>query len=398
MSTPIDGPMKGVRVLDLGSMIAGPAAASILADQGAEVIKVEPPGIGDVMRYLGAIRGGVSGLFQSTNRGKKSLAVNLKSQEGIDIIHRLVPTVDVVLHNFRAGVAERLGIDYESLKALNPDLVYLWVTGFGTEGPMAGKAAYDNVIQAFAGVSQSQSDAHTGEPIQYYQLFSDKLTALTGAQAISAALFSRSQGRGGQRINLSMVDSVVSFLWSDVSGVSTFLEEGAISGLDVGRLKLVKFRDGWGAVAGVTDAQFHGLCAAFEVDSSAQELATATERNAHPEKVVEVIKAFRSAALELPVEEAMTRLDAADVPCAQAMQLADLPGNAQMQANNSFAETLHPQGGRMVEPKNPPNFSVTPSGVGSPCSTLGQHTDNILAELGYDSKAISMLREGGVVS
>ncbi|MEH6590288.1 MAG: CaiB/BaiF CoA-transferase family protein [Halioglobus sp.] len=397
MSTPVDGPMKGVRILDLGSMIAGPAAASILADQGAEVIKIEPPGIGDVMRYLGAMRGGVSGLFHNTNRGKRSLAVNLKSEEGMDVIRRLVPTVDVVLHNFRAGVAERLGIDYDSLKAVNPQLIYLWVTGFGTEGPMAGKAAYDNVIQAFAGVSQSQSDANTGEPIQYYQLFSDKLTALTGAQAISAALFAREQGRGGQRINLSMVDSVTSFLWSDVSGVSTFLEGGAISGLDVGRLKLVKFKDGWGAVAAVTDAQFHGLCSAFEVDSSAADLATATQRNKNPEKVVEVIKAFRHAATDMSVADAMARMEQADVPCAQAMLLADLPDNVQMQANNSFVETQHPQAGRMVEPQNPPNFSVTPSGVGSPSATLGQHTDTILAELGYDSGAIAELRDGGAV-
>jgi crotonobetainyl-CoA:carnitine CoA-transferase CaiB-like acyl-CoA transferase len=398
MSTPVDGPMKGVRILDLGSMIAGPAAASILADQGAEVIKVEPPGIGDVMRYLGAMRGGVSGLFHHSNRGKKSLAVNLKTEEGIEVIRRLVPTVDVVLHNFRGGVAERLGIDYGSLKALNPELIYLWVTGFGTEGPMAGKAAYDNVIQAFAGVSQSQSDAGTGEPVQYYQLFSDKLTALTGAQAISAALFARGQGRGGQRINLSMVDSVTSFLWSDVSGVSTFLEDGAIRGLDIGRLKLVQFKDGWGAVAAVTDAQFHGLCGAFGVDSSAGDLATASVRNENPAAVAEAIKGFRDAALDMSVADAMAQMEAADVPCAQAMLLADLPENEQMQANNSFAETLHPQAGRMVEPQNPPNFSVTPSGVGSPCATLGQHTDSILGELGYDSGAITTLREGGVVS
>jgi crotonobetainyl-CoA:carnitine CoA-transferase CaiB-like acyl-CoA transferase len=389
--------MQGVRILDLGNMIAGPGATSILADQGADVIKVEPPGIGDVMRYLGACRGGISGLFQNTNRGKRSLALNLKSTEGIEIIRKLVLEMDVVLHNFRGGVAERLGIDYDSLKAINPNIIYLWVNGFGSEGPMASRPAYDSIIQAFGGVTQSQSDMESGEPIQYYQLFSDKLTALTGAQAISSALFARAQGRGGQFIDLSMVDSVVSFLWADVAGTSTFLEAGAIVGMNVARNKLVEFENGWGTVAPVTDAQFHGIFAAFGVDSSQPELATAMDRNAHPDTVEGAFEALREACRKVPVDEAIERMDDADVPCAKAMFLADLPEHPQMQANNSFTETDHPQGGRMVEPTNPPNFSVTPSGVGAPSAALGEHTDAILSELGYDGGAIEVLRSSGAV-
>jgi crotonobetainyl-CoA:carnitine CoA-transferase CaiB-like acyl-CoA transferase len=397
MTKPTNGPMQGVRILDIGNMIAGPGAASILADQGADVIKVEPPGIGDVMRYLGACRGGISGLFQNTNRGKRSLALNLKSPEGIEIIQKLIPTMDVVLHNFRGGVAERLGIDYDSLKAINPNIIYLWVNGFGSEGPMAIRPAYDSIIQAFGGVTQSQSDMETGEPIQYYQLFSDKLTALTGAQAISSALFARAQGRGGQLIDLSMVDSVVSFLWADVAGTSTFLEAGAITGMNVARNKLVEFDNGWGTVAPVTDAQFHGIFAAFGVDSSQPELATAMDRNAHPDTVEGAFEALREACRKVPVDEAIECMDDADVPCAKAMFLADLPEHPQMQANNSFTETDHPQGGRMVEPTNPPNFSVTPSGVGAPSAALGEHTDAILSELGYDGGAIEELRDSGAV-
>ncbi|MEH6570018.1 MAG: CaiB/BaiF CoA-transferase family protein [Halioglobus sp.] len=397
MSSPTEGPMRGVRILDLGSMIAGPAAASILADQGADVIKIEPPGIGDVMRYLSATRGGVSSLFQNSNRGKRSLALDLKSAEGIEIVHKLCAEVDVVLHNFRAGVAERLGIDYETLKKHNPDIIYLWINGFGVEGPLAGKAAYDNVIQAFAGVSQSQSDEQTGEPIQYYQLFSDKLTALTGAQAISAALFAKQQGRGGQRINLSMVDTVVSFLWADASGTATFLDEGAQAGMNVGRLKLMEFSDGWGAIAPVTDAQFHGICKAFDIDSSRPELKTAMARNANPELLDDMFRGLRDKAKNMPTKEAIAQIDAADVPCAEALFLTDLPAHPQMQANNSFAQSDHPMAGRIVEPQNPPNFSATPSGVGACCASLGQHTDVILAELGYDDVSIATLREEGAV-
>ena len=397
MSSPADGPMRGVRILDLGSMIAGPAAASILADQGADVIKVEPPGIGDVMRYLSATRGGISSLFQNSNRGKRSLALDLKSAEGIEIVHKLAAEVDVVLHNFRAGVAERLGIDYESLKKHNPDIIYLWINGFGVEGPMAGKPAYDNVIQAFAGVSQSQSDEQTGEPVQYYQLFSDKLTALTGAQAISAALFAKHQGRGGQRINLSMVDTVVSFLWADASGTATFLDEGAQAGVNVGRLRLMEFNDGWGAIAPVTDTQFHGICKAFDIDSSRPEFKTAMARNANAELLDDLYRGLRDKARQMSAKEAIAKMDAADVPCAEALFLTDLPGHPQMQANNSFAESDHPIAGRIVEPQNPPNFSRTPSGVGASCAALGQHTDVILGELGYDDASIAKLREGGSV-
>lgn len=397
MTSPANGPMRGIRILDLGSMIAGPAAASILADQGADVIKIEPPGIGDVMRYLGASRGGISGLFQNSNRGKRSLALDLKSAEGIEIVHQLTAEVDVVLHNFRAGVAERLGIDYESLKKHNPDIIYLWINGFGVEGPMAGKAAYDNVIQAFAGVSQSQSDAQTGEPVQYYQLFSDKLTALTGAQAISAALLAKHQGRGGQRINLSMVDTVVSFLWADASGTATFLDEGAQVGMNVGRLQLMEFSDGWGAIAPVTDAQFHGICKAFDVDSSMPEVKTAMLRNVNSALVADLFSGLRDKAKLMSAKDAIARIDAADVPCAEALFLADLPEHPQMQANNSFAHSEHPMAGKIVEPKNPANFSVTPSGVGASCAALGQHTNAILGELGYSDVSINALREKGAV-
>jgi crotonobetainyl-CoA:carnitine CoA-transferase CaiB-like acyl-CoA transferase len=346
---------------------------------------------------MSASRGGVSCLFQNTNRGKRSLALDLKQPEGVEIIHRLVADVDVVTHNFRAGVAERLGIDYATLSAINPDLIYLWVNGFGAEGPMHRKAAFDNVIQAFAGVAQSQCDMETGEPTQYYQIFSDKVTAMTGAQAISAALFARSQGRGGQEIKLAMVDSVVSFLWCDVASVDTFLDEGATLGMSVARNKLCQFSDGWGAMAPVTDAQFHGACAAFGVDTSAPELATVLDRNQHKDKLEEAFDAVRAAMLEVSVEEGMRRLDAADVPCAPAMNLGQLPQHPQLQANQTFTETQHPQAGRVVEPVNPPNFSATPSGAGRPSAALGQHTQEVLVELGYAESDIESLRTAGVV-
>jgi crotonobetainyl-CoA:carnitine CoA-transferase CaiB-like acyl-CoA transferase len=393
-----NGPLKGIKVLDLGTMLAAPLAAAVLADQGAEVIKVEPPGFGDVMRFVGATRNGVSALFQGTNRGKRSLALDMKTPQGLVIVKQLVAVSDVLLHNFRPGVAERLGVDYESLKAVNPELIYLSVTGFGHRGPYAKRAAYDNVVQAFTGVAFSQANMETGEPTQYYQIFADKITALYASQALTAALLARERGAGGQHLQLAMADSVVSFMWPDVSGTATFLEEGATPGVEVAKgVPLIKFRNGYGQAAPVNDAHFHGWCKVFGVDSSAPELATVADRMSRKELMVELSAQIFARALEMDVDEAIAELEALDVPCAKAMHLAELPGHPQMKANGTFVESDHPRAGRIVEPKTPVNFSATPSSVGMPSASLGQHTDEILAELNYDVEAIKQLREKNIV-
>ncbi|MCB1843155.1 MAG: CoA transferase [Halioglobus sp.] len=392
------GPLQGIRVLDIGSMVAAPLAAGVFADQGADVIKVEPPGFGDLMRYVGANRNGVSALFQNVNRGKRSIALDLKSPEGLAILQRMIPEVDVILHNFRPGVAERLGVDYATLAALNPGLIYLTVSGFGHAGPMAGKAAYDNVVQAFAGVALSQTDLTNGEPAQYQQLFADKLTALYACQALTSALLARERGAGGQHIQLAMVDAVASFLWADVSGTAGFKDDGADPGMQVSKgVPLLKFKNGYAQAAPVSDANFHGWCAAFGVDSSDPRLATIMDRNANREVVAGVSQQVFARALELDVDETIAQLEAADVPCARAYALEDLPQHAQMQANGLFVETHHPQAGTLVEPRTPANFSATPAACGFPCAALGAHSADILAELGFPAEEIERLRERNII-
>ncbi len=394
----MSGPMHGVTVLDLGTMIAGPGAATILSDQGADVIKIETPGIGDVMRYLSSMKDGISGLYHNVNRGKRSIAINLKSAAGVDLLKDMARSADVVVENFRPGVAERLGVGYEALREVNKELIYLSVCGFGDKGPNSGKAAYDNVIQAFAGVSQSQADRQTGEPIQYFQLFCDKTTALTGSQAISAALFARERGAGGQHIKLSMVDSVVSFLWADVAGVATFLEAGAEEGMTIAKgVRLMQFKDGYGAAAPVNDAQFFGYCAAFGIDASDPKFATISDRNANSEAMMDLMRDVICRAAETTAADAMAAMEANDVPCSIAQDLADLPEHPQMIANNSFARIDNPTAGAMVEPNNPPNFLATPSPALRPASALGQHSDEIMAAAGRSETEIAALRESGVV-
>lgn len=395
----MSGPMEGIRVLDLGAMIAGPAAATILADQGADVIKVEPAGAGDVMRYLGAMRNGVSSLFHNCNRGKRSLALNLKSGQGVQLLKQLVQTADVVVENFRPGVTERLGIDFQSLSAENPDIIYLSVSGFGDRGPLAGKSAYDNVIQTFAGVARSQADHDSAEPVLYQQLFCDKVTALTGSQAVSAALFARERGRGGQHIKLAMVNAVVSFLWADVAGADAFLEDGASAGMSVGKgLRLLQFKDGHGTASPVTDKQFHGYCKAFDIDSSDPRLATIADRNANLDLITTVIKQVDERARAMLTEDAMRALEAEDVPCAAAMALNELPHHPQLQAMESFGEIDHPLGGTMREPNNAPDFLTTPSGPLRASPELGAHSDEILLSLGIGAEDIQQLRTANVIS
>ena len=393
------GPLAGVKILDLGSMIAGPYAVTTLCDQGAEVIKVEPPGLGDVMRYLGATREGVGAIYHNVNRGKRSIAIDLKSGEGLALVLKLAETADVVVQNFRPGVVERLGLDYQSLCAVNPSLIYLSVSGFGERGPYRDKGAYDNIIQAFAGVARSQANQDTGEPVQYYQLFADKLSALTGSQAITAALFARQRGAGGQHIRLSMAKAVAAFLWADVAGTAGFREPGAQPGIAVAKgVPLMEFKDGWGAVAPVTDAQFAGYCRTFGVDGSDPRYSTLAARNANPEEMTELMQQIRENAAATPIAQAIAAMDAEGVPCAQVMELVDLPRHPQMIANNSFTEVDNPQAGAMIEPNNPPEFLGTPSPSLRPAAALGEHTDAIMAELGYGSSEIKHLREAGVIA
>ncbi|MBW1900986.1 MAG: CoA transferase, partial [Deltaproteobacteria bacterium] len=322
------GPLSGIRVVELATALAAPGAARIMADQGADVIKVEVPGIGDVLRFVGPNRNGVTAIHQNVNRGKRSIAIDLKSARGCGLVKKLTARADVFIHNFRPGVTERLGISYDDMCAVNEALIYVSVTGFGQKGPYAKKPAWDNVMQAFSGIAQSQADPETGEPVQFYQIFVDKLTAVTASQAITAALFAREQGTGGQHIQLAMADCVVAFLWPDVGAEATFQEK---EGMEVGTpltraAKPLRFTDGWAQVAPVNDKEFFGLYRAFGVDvGDDPRLATIENRMQNLPLVEEMFGKITAVASEMEVEAAIARLETEDVPCAQVMAIAELP-------------------------------------------------------------------------
>ena len=258
------GPLEGIRVLDLTSMISGPVATMMLGDQGADVIKVEPPG-GDLVRNLGPNRGGLTASFVSSNRSKRSLVLDLKTAEGMAALKRLIPTADVFVQNFRPGAIERMGLGESVVRRLRDDIVYVSISGFGEAGPYAHKRVYDPVIQALSGLAAIQADRDTGRPRMVRTIIPDKTTALTAAQAITAALFARERSGRGQHVKLAMLDAMVAYLWPEGMTSLTFVgREVQASRAQIAQDLIFQTTDGFITAGAVSDAEWLGMCTALE--------------------------------------------------------------------------------------------------------------------------------------
>jgi crotonobetainyl-CoA:carnitine CoA-transferase CaiB-like acyl-CoA transferase len=393
------GPMRGVRILDLSIALTGPYAVALLADQGADVIKVERPGIGDIARYLGVSVNGMSALYLTCNRGKRSIAVDLHHPDGVDIVRRLAADADVVVQNFRPGVVDRLGIGYDDIRAVNDDVVYLSLSGFGSQGPYRDRSAYDTVIQAYAGLAANQADPADDVPLFLRQTAADKVTALYACQAISAALFARAGGAGGQHIELSMADAVVSFLWADAAGNEVLLDsDNSQHSSFVAGFAPFRFDDGWGIVTPTSERDFSGMCRAFDVDGwDDPRIATIDERNKNRDVAADLVDLCHAKAAGMTMADASTRLDEERVPFAMVLRPDQLPDDPHARAIGLFEERDHPVAGRTRMPRHPARFAATPADLAAHSPGLGEHTEDVLRELGLGDR-ITALRTDGVIA
>jgi crotonobetainyl-CoA:carnitine CoA-transferase CaiB-like acyl-CoA transferase len=390
------GPLAGYRIIDVTQMISGPMATMLLADQGADVIKVEPPGMGDLTRALGGPRG-LSPTFSVVNRNKRSIVLNLKDRRGIELLERLIAGADLFVQNFRPGVAEQMGIGEAALRQVKPNLIYVSISGFGESGPYTHKRVYDPVIQALSGLASIQQDPATGRPRMMRLIIPDKVTALTAAQAMTAALLARERTGEGQHVRLAMLDAVISFLWPEAMAVHTFIGKNDVVTRPNVRDLVFETADGYITVGAVSDAEWTGLTRALERPQWLEDARFKTPAgrvkyaDARLELTAEVLKTRTSA-------EWLARLDAEQVPCAPILSREELLTDPQVAANALIVETEHPRIGRMRQARPAARFDGTPPELRIPAPVLGEHTDTILIELGVPAAQLSTLREAGVVA
>jgi crotonobetainyl-CoA:carnitine CoA-transferase CaiB-like acyl-CoA transferase len=397
----VSGPLDGIRVVDLSAVLSGPLCTSILADQGADVVKVDAPGVGDIAKYVGSTSGGVSGIYLAANRGKRSIVINLQEERGLEIYRALAATADVVVQNFRPGVVERMGIGYDATRVVRPDVIYVSISGFGADGPYAQKRVYDNVIQAYSGMADMQSDPETGEPSVVRTLATDKLTGWAAAQAVTAALVARERGGGGQHVQLSMLETAIAFLWPDAGVNAMLLDPDIVRKEPVGRqLRYTRFADGWGTATPLSDSEFQGLCRALALPAALAEdprLATVGDRMANNDRLRDLLEVAAARLAELPADDAIARLEAEGVPCSKVVPMDALAEDPQVVALGTFVEHEHPVAGRVRDARPPARFDATPSAIGGPAPMPGDDTDALLEELGFGERTAE-LRAAGIVA
>jgi len=379
------GPLEGVKVLDLTSMVSGPMAAMMLADQGAEVIKIEPTH-GEQLRHMAAPHNGVNPAFYSCNRGKKSLAIDLKSKEGKEILLKLVREADVFMQNFRPGAIERMGFGEDVLREVNEKLINVSISGFGTKGPYSSSRVYDPVIQALSGATDIQADRETGRPQMFRVIVADKVTALTAAQAVSSALYQRERSNIGQHIELSMLESVLAFFWPEGMAGLVYKEKE----MDVRKLQgtqdlIYKAKDGYITAGAVSDAEWQGMCNALERQDLIEDerFATSAARVSNSGERKDLtgkeISKWNS-------EEILARFQEQGVPCAPLLSRMELMSHEQILANESILVSDVDGFGEVRQARPAARFNETPSEISRPAPRLGEHGNEILTELGYSNE------------
>jgi crotonobetainyl-CoA:carnitine CoA-transferase CaiB-like acyl-CoA transferase len=386
------GPLHGYRVVDLTSMISGPLATMILADQGADVIKVENPDGGDHTRAANNRRNGFSASFLNNNRNKRSVALDLRDPAAKEALKRLVATADVFIQNFRPGVADRMGLGEDVLRAVKPDLIYVSISGFGETGPYAGKPVYDPLVQGMSGLATIQAGSDQERPRLVRTIVPDKLTAVMASQAITAALLARERTGEGQHVRLSMLDAVIAFLWASDMGSQTFVgdelpQQDAASFIDL----IYETATDYISAAVQTNKEWVALTRALDkpewLDDPRFKTPALRQKNIN-DRLTMTQEVLRTR----PAAEWLEVLTREGVPCAPVLTRSAMIRDPQVQANGIVVETEHEEAGLLRQTRPAARFSATPATIRHGGPGLGQHTETILAELGYSTAEIAALR------
>lgn len=393
-----DQPLAGYRVIDMTAMVSGPLATMQLADQGAEVVKIERPGVGDYTRLASNRRHGFSASYLNNNRNKRSVALDLKTDDGRGALLRLCESADVFVQNFRPGVAERMGIGENAIRAVAPNIIYCSISGFGDAGPYASYPVYDPLVQALSSLASIQGGADDARPRLVRSIVPDKLTGYIAAQAITAALLARANGAPGQHVRVSMLDAVIDFLWHSDMNSQTFVgdefdQARAASFIDL----IYQTTTGYISVAVQTDKEWQALIAALNTPEWNEDPRFATPA-ARQDNINARLELTQDKLAGRSAEHWLEHLTQHGVPCAPVLTRTELLDHEQIAANGILLETDHPQAGRLRQARPAARFSRMPARSHRGAPALGADTAAVLAEHGYDDAAIQALMAAGAAT
>ncbi len=391
------GPLEGYRVIDFTNVIAGPYATMILADQGADVIKIEAPQRPDHTRHAGNSQNGLRAAFLNNNRNKRSVAIDVKSDAGREVLKKLVATADVFIQNFRPGVVERLRISEPELRSIKPDLIYVSMSGWGENGPFAHKPVYDPIIQALSGLATVQAGSDQERPRLIRTILPDKLTGMTAAQAVTSALAGRAKKGEGQHVKVSMLDSIIAFLWSSDMGGQTFIDnevsiQKAATFIDL----IYETKTDYITVSTMTNDQWSSFCEAANREHLLEDerFKTPALRDENADIRLNLIQ---EALLERDAAEWLETLEEAGMPSAPVLTRRQMIDHPLVQASGIVIEHDHPHAGRLRQARPAARFEGTPTAIRYGGPLLGEHTYDLLGEIGYSEPEIDAMVNSGAL-
>ncbi|MVW71056.1 MULTISPECIES: CaiB/BaiF CoA-transferase family protein [unclassified Bordetella] len=387
-------PLTGIRVLDLTRIISGPYCSSILADMGAEVIKIEPPGEGDPVRHQGVIRNGLSWYFANYNRNKQSVTLDLYSQEGKDILRALIPSCDVIVENYRPGIMDKMGFGEAELKALKPDIIHCSINGFGTSGPYRDRPSFDFIAQAMSGF-MSLNGVEDDPPLRAGPPISDLVAGMNGAIGILAALLRRERTGRGEAISVSLLSSMVALLSFHASNYFADGKIPARTGNDHGIVApygLFATADGQVAIAPSNDTMYYKLLDALDLRHLREDPAfrTNADRMRNREAIKTVVE---SRTRENTSQYWIDRLNAFGVPCGQVKNMQEVFDDPQVVDQEMMISVPHENGDEVRMLGFPVKFDQAPCRISRPTPALGADTDAVLTSLGLSTQEIESLRQ-----